>query len=259
MRGFLQNYLNREFSLGEQLLSPSTSLAHAMWDGSDHLATGMAKASQCIRKVVSQSGEDVQAELLLSVMTELTGQELGCQHLAHRMRLQPRVILELLGAAEMAGLWHHLKCFGRPDDLVNKRSKGYIADVSLACQIFNIAEPAMMNQHRSWGALFETFIVNLLIKQLPSEVAIFYWRTADGGAEVDIVLQRGRTLYPIEVKGAVHVSESNARKIAIFGRYYEGDYEIAPGLVVYAGQRYYSFNDGVIAVPWSLLADGIVF
>lgn len=257
MKNFLQDYLDRNLPSSEQLVTPLASLSHVMWDGGDRMTDGLVKAGRCVRRVFGAADDEVDPALLLSVMTELTAQELGCQHLAHRMRLQPRLILELLGAAELEGIWHHLKCFGRADALINDRSKGYMADVALACQVFKMSSPSLMNQHRSWGALFETFIVDLLIKHLPSDVSIFYWRTVDGSAEVDIVLQRGRVLYPIEVKSAVHVSESNARKIEIFGRYYEGDYEIAPGLVVYAGQRYYNLNDGVIAAPWALIAGAV--
>ncbi len=253
MDDFLVKYFNRAMPLSEKEVISPVSLAHVVWDGGDHAMTALALATQCIEKVLGPE-PSIDAELLLTVMTELTAQELGCQHLAHRLRLHPRKILQLLGAAELAGIWHHLKCFGREDILINDRSKGYMADVSLACQMFKIADTSSISLHRSWGAIFETFIVDLLIKKLPSDANIFYWRTVDGSAEVDIVLQRGKVLYPIEVKSAVHVSESNARKIDIFGRYYEADYEIAPGLVVYAGERYYAFSGGVIAVPWALLA-----
>jgi hypothetical protein len=53
-----------------------------------------------------------------------------------------------------------------------------------------------------FGALFETAMVCELRKQaatLATPPVFHHWRTA-GGAEVDVVLERDGTLFPIEIK-----------------------------------------------------------
>ncbi|MDQ5890706.1 MAG: uncharacterized protein QG604_580 [Candidatus Dependentiae bacterium] len=249
---FLERYLSQTLSTEEQVIEFPVSLEHTVWDGKNTRDAAITAVMKCISVVFDEPTTD-DATLLLTVMSELTGQELSCEHLSHRMHMQPYIVLHMLGAVELAGIWRHLKCFNREDEIVNDKSKGYLVDVGLACQMFAISNPVAIVEHRSWGALFETFVVNRLAQQLPDDTHIFYWRTAHGSAEVDVVLQRGKVLYPIEIKSAVHVSVSNARKIEIFTRYYEADYQIAPGLVIYTGNRYYAMENGVFAVPAAMI------
>jgi len=247
----LLDYLNNHI-LADRLLVPEESLAHAVWDG---VLRKKEVTTQLYAALVSR-GIVVDHEILerlVAVMAELTGQSLSCSHLSHRMGLPPKEVLKMLGVAELAGMWRHITSFDRSDTEVEDKSKGYLYDAGFAAELLGVASPAELDQHRSWGALFETFVVNRLFRVMPADCKLFYWRTANGMAEVDVILQRGSVLYPIEIKSTIHASLSNAKKIAVFNDLYAGSYIVAPGLIVYAGSSIYHLGANVFAVSWAAL------
>jgi len=249
---FLQEYLEQRLSEHRVEVSPKVSLEHSIWDGRQALSALGDQLLGVVQAQVAQADLDL-VQRVLGVIGELSGQELSCAHLAHSMGLSPKLALRLLGAMENAGLWRHVKCFDRENILVDDKSKGYLLNTGILCETLDILDPVLVREHRAWGAIFETFIVQRVASLLPPDARLFYWRTVHGRAEVDIVLTYRGVLYPIEVKSAQHVSLSNARKIEIFTRYYEKTHEVAPGLVVYTGAHYYPLNEGIFAVPWSLI------
>ena len=248
----MSDYLAGHLPEEEKVFKPIQSLAHTVWDGrSSVTAAQVALAAAFERYAVVADQETIYK--LLVLMADLTGQELSCSHLSHHMGMPPKEVLKMLAAAKLAGIWRHISCFDRQDEEVNDKSKGYLASVGLAAELLGITTPADLEVHRSWGALFEGFIINTLLAQLPQDIRLFYWRTTHGMAEVDVVMVRGTTLYPVEIKSAVHASLSNAKKIALFSNFYHANYQVAPGIIAYAGDRYYRLGEGVFALPWSAL------
>jgi|GEM_PF-6676406 len=249
---FLRGYWNQIVPDATRSFEAPGLLEHVIWNGVD---TKEAILEQVLAAVVPRdSGFTVSSALrLLDVIAELSGQELGCEHLAHKLGELPHTSLQYLGMLELAGLWRHVPCFERKDPLMNHKSKGYMTSTTALCQYVGVSSPEVMRLHPAWGAIFETFIVMRVIASLPVDAHIFYWRTAHGGFEVDIVVQRGNVLFPIEVKSAVRVSLANTRKIQVFSDYYRDAYRVAPGLVVYTGAVYYALGPQLYAVPWMIV------
>jgi predicted AAA+ superfamily ATPase len=76
---------------------------------------------------------------------------------------------------------------------------------------------------------------------------LFHWRTHKG-AEVDIVIQDGDALLPIEVKATSQPSTRDLASIRRFMTEYE-DRAIG-GLFLHTGQDVFWVSDRVLAVPW---------
>ena len=98
--------------------------------------------------------------------------------------------------------------------------------------------------------MFETWAVNFIHRQvldLAAAPEIYHWRTS-GGAEVDLLLERDRQYYPIEIKCKSKLSNHDTRGIRSFRETYK---KILPGLIIYTGDRCYRINSLAIAVPWN--------
>jgi hypothetical protein len=83
---------------------------------------------------------------------------------------------------------------------------------------------------------------------LRAKPQLFHWRS-HGGAEVDLVLERDGTLFPIEIKLTSRPSRNDARGIAAFRNTYP-QAGIAPGLVICAVDTPLRLSDTVVALPW---------
>lgn len=83
-----------------------------------------------------------------------------------------------------------------------KTPKLYFLDTGLAAWLLGVQEPGQLATHPLKGPLFETWVVAELLKRrfnrgLPSN--LFFWRDRSG-REVDVVMDQGRRLAPVEIK-----------------------------------------------------------
>jgi predicted AAA+ superfamily ATPase len=83
-----------------------------------------------------------------------------------------------------------------------KTPKLYFYDTGLACRLMSLQNAEQIKTHPQRGALFETFVVNELLKArlhqaLPDN--LFFWRD-QSGTEVDVLIDQGNRLDPVEIK-----------------------------------------------------------
>jgi len=83
-----------------------------------------------------------------------------------------------------------------------KTPKLYFYDTGLACALLNLRNLNDLNRHFAKGALFENFVINEVIKNrlnrnlLPK---VYFWNAA-GAHEIDLLLDQGGQLFPVEIK-----------------------------------------------------------
>lgn len=122
------------------------------------------------------------------------GNDCGISHVTARSWLsilEAGYILHLLQP-------HHIN-FGKR---LVKAPKLYFHDTGLAAYLQGIRDPDHLSIHPSRGALFETFVIGELLKHrynhgLPSN--LYFWRN-NVGDEVDVLVEEGGALQPVEIK-----------------------------------------------------------
>ena len=83
-----------------------------------------------------------------------------------------------------------------------KTPKLYFYDTGLASWLLSIQNMEQLNIHPLRGALFECFIISEILKSRYNEGItsnLYFWRDR-GGTEVDLLVDNGLTLQPIEIK-----------------------------------------------------------
>ncbi len=83
-----------------------------------------------------------------------------------------------------------------------KSSKIYFYDTGLLCWLLGIQEAKQLETHPLRGSIFETFIVSELIKakfNRMKNAGFYFWRDSNGN-EIDVVVEYGNKLMPIEIK-----------------------------------------------------------
>jgi hypothetical protein len=135
-----------------------------------------------------------------------------------------------------------------------KTPKLYFCDTGLAGWLLGIREPAQMAFHAQRGALFENLVVAEFLKArlhqgLPPD--LHFWRDSQG-LEVDLLVEKGGTLHPVEVKSAQTIAtdyfDTLAKWSALAGR------TDAPAWLVYGGDT--TLRHGPVeVVPWRGLAE----
>ena len=140
------------------------------------------------------------------------------------------------------------------DKRVVKSPKLYFYDPGLAAWLLGVQSADQLATHPLRGGLVESWVVAELLKaryQRGLEDALYFWRE-HGGREVDVVVDRGLELVPIEVKSGQTVARDFFTGL---GRWREVAGEQAGrGWLVYGGDRRES-RTGVEVLPWSRIGE----
>jgi len=90
-----------------------------------------------------------------------------------------------------------------------KSPKLYFYDTGLACLLAGIQHAEQLTMHSMRGALFETWVVSELIKNRFNQGLLsnlYFWRDSQGH-EIDILLEEGEQLIPVEVKAGQTIAD----------------------------------------------------
>jgi len=134
-----------------------------------------------------------------------------------------------------------------------KRPKVYFVDVGTLCYLVGLRDPEHAAAGPMGGAIFETAVVAEIVKTIihrGEEPQVYFWRTASG-TEVDLVVETGGRLVPIEVKLSATPRPPMAAGIRTFQQMF-GD-RATGGYVVHPGDIRLPLAPGVIAVPFAEL------
>ena len=175
---------------------------------------------------------------LLRMLAARHGQVLNVSALARDFGMRAGGVGGFLDLLEGAFLWHRMEPY---TSNIGKRlvrsPKAWIADSGLLHALLDIAGFDDLDVHPSVGPSFEGWVVQNLLAQaalLDYAPRFHHWRT-HAGAEVDIVLEHGRRLYPIEVKRGTRVHPYDLRGMSSF---LESFKDTAPfGVVLYNGPQ----------------------
>lgn len=89
-----------------------------------------------------------------------------------------------------------------------KTPKLYFLDTGLLCFLLHIRRAQELVQHAARGAVFESFVLSEIIKAFANAgqtPAVYFWRDSHG-QEVDLLIDFGETLLPLEIKSGQTVA-----------------------------------------------------
>lgn len=134
-----------------------------------------------------------------------------------------------------------------------KTPKVYFMDVGTLCHLAGLKDPEHAASGPMGGAIMETAVVSEVVKTLTHrgvDPHVYFWRTT-AGTEVDIVVDTGHGLVPIEVKLSGTPRPAMASAIQTFRKDF-GD-KALPGYVVHPGDVTLPLGAGVTALPYAEL------
>ncbi len=131
-----------------------------------------------------------------------------------------------------------------------KTPKLYFSDTGLLCFLLSLRSANNLTSHPLYGNIFETFIVSELYKRIAhtgTSPQLFFWRDRTGN-EIDILLESGNKLLPIEIKAAKTYHEDFFSTIKHFCNFSEAK----KGYVLYNGELLYQ-NTPFPVIPWWMM------
>ena len=138
-----------------------------------------------------------------------------------------------------------------------KTPKLYFIDTGLAAWLLGVREQEQLNFHAQRGALFENLVVTEFLKarfNRGQQADLHFWRDSKG-LEVDLLLDDGITLKPVEIKSGQTIVADSLTSLKKWCELSDGSDR--PAWLVYGGTSELA-NGNISIVPWRKLASEIV-
>ncbi|MEM9051643.1 MAG: ATP-binding protein [Bacteroidota bacterium] len=173
-------------------------------------------------------------ERFLRLCAGRAGQLLNKNNLSIEVGVDNKTIDSWLSVLESSFIIHLLKPhYQNFNKRVVKMPKLYFYDTGLLCSLLGIQAENHLISHPLKGNLFENFIVGEFLKaqfNLGNRDRLFFWRDSKGN-EIDLILDKGNGLYPIEIKSGQTITESYFKGL----NYWNTMTNSSGGTVIYAG------------------------
>ena len=130
-----------------------------------------------------------------------------------------------------------------------KSPKLYFLDSGLLCCLLRIRSPDDLRIHAARGAVFESWVVSEAVKNYVHrglEPDVSFWRDSSGH-EVDLVIERGKDLAPVEAKSGETFASDFLDGIRYWRELTGGKDQ--PAALVYGGETSY-VREGVVVMSW---------
>ena len=98
---------------------------------------------------------------------------------------------------------------------LRKQPRLHFLDTGLVCYLLGIRDGVTLERHPLRGAIFESFVASELIKAFAAmrrDAPLFFWRDA-AGREIDMLIDAGERLIPLEIKSGQTVPPDALRTL----------------------------------------------
>ena len=137
-------------------------------------------------------------------VASISGEQLSYTTLAEFCGMDVNTTKRWVSILETSGLVYLLQpYYNNYNKRLVKTPKIYLLDTGLLCYLSGWNTPQQLVSGARWGHIFETFVVGEIIKGYYNDgktlLNLYYYRDKEKN-EVDLVIEEGDMLYPIEIK-----------------------------------------------------------
>ena len=185
----------------------------------------------------------------LGAVAARTGQLLNYASLARDVEVDNKTVKSWLSILEASGLVYLLQPYHRNlTKRLVKTPKLYFLDTGLAAYLTKWPDAESMEAGSMSGAILETWLFAEILKSYwhnGLEANLFFYRDTDQ-REVDLLLEVGDTLYPVEFKKTASPSQNVARQFTALDKLGK---TIGAGAVICFVERDIPLSQAVTAIP----------
>jgi len=134
----------------------------------------------------------------------LSGEMLNLNTIGEICGKDSKTVKSWLSVLESSGLVYFLEpYYNNFNKRLIKTPKMYFLDTGLACWLLGWNTPEQLTNGAMWGHVFESFVFAEILKSYYNDGIVkpplYYYRDKDKN-EIDLLIEDGSTLYPIEIK-----------------------------------------------------------
>ena len=185
----------------------------------------------------------------------LSGEQLNIVNLADLCGMNVNTVKNWLSVLETSGLIYFLQpYYNNFNKRLVKTPKLYFLDTGLACFLGGWNTPEQLINGAKWGHVFETYVVGEVLKSYfndgITDPPLYYYRDKEKN-EIDLIIEEGGKLYPVEIKTTTDPNKSMVLPFAVLKRI--PDKIIAEGAIVCLAKEVLPFAENLWIIPVDMI------
>lgn len=195
-------------------------------------------------------GRTIEFYNFLQYIAVRTAQEVNYNSIAGDIGIDSKTAKNWISILEASGIIYLLQpYYSNLSNRIIKSPKLYFMDTGLCSYLAKYPNAETLEVGALGGAIFETFVVSEIIKNLTSHgidprMRLYYYRDKEQ-KEIDLVYVEGDTLYPVEIKKGVSPSNPD-KNFDVLQKYSKG---VAKGIVLCMSKSLQPINKNCWLVP----------
>jgi predicted AAA+ superfamily ATPase len=188
-------------------------------------------------------------ERFMKLCAARVSQELNLSSLSVDAGVDVKTIQSWMGVLETSFIIYlHRPHFKNYKKRIVRRPKIYFYDTGLVCALLGLKKELHLEDHAMYGHLFENLVITEMLKKRYNNGEVnnlYFWRE-NSGYELDVLVDTGRGLFPVEIKSA-QTFRDNFTKNIDFWKKLTGT---KGGAVVYDGRQEFVSKDKIQILNW---------
>ena len=188
-------------------------------------------------------------EKFIRILAGRTAQELNLTSISNDCGVDVKTIQSWVSVLETSYIIFLLKPHHKNfNKTIVKRPKLFFYDTGIVCSLLGITSIDQVNSHPLKGSLFETMVVSEQVKRQSFSSKsgnLFYWRDKTGH-EIDLLIERAESIYPIEIKSASTLNTDFFKNLIYYGNLSK----VKESALLYAGNETQNRSDGIKVMNW---------
>ena len=221
----------------------------ALWHAS-YIQTYLERDVRALRQV----GDLTQFQSFLRALAARTGQLLNLADLSRDLGIALNTCKAWLSVLEAPFQVIMLRpYFASVGKRLVKTPKVYFSDTGTLCHLAGLKDPEHAASGPMGGAIFETAVLSEITKTLINrgeQPHLYFWRTS-AGTEVDIIIETGGKLIPVEVKLSATPRPAMASGLNTFRKDFRK--KAGAGFLVHPGDVRLPLGQDIVAIPFTAL------
>ncbi len=200
-------------------------------------------------------GELSRFNRFMGLVADLHGKILNKTDLANKADVSFQTVERWLSVLESSSLIYLLRPFAaNTSKRLTKAPKLYFLNSGLVARLKGYESATELEKSRDAGAFFEGFVVAEVVKSFLNVngimPALSFYRDSNGN-EIDLIIEKGGELYPVEIKKAEIARETDSKAFSQLDAF--ADYDRKPGVVICQTRDRLPMKEGAWALPVTYL------
>lgn len=170
---------------------------------------------------LSQVADELQFLQFIRATAARTGNLVNYSDLAHDVGISEVTAKKWLSLMVTSGLVYLLPPYSaNVEKRVIKTPKLYFVDTGLAAHLTHWSSPEVLRDGAMAGNIYETWVVGEILKSYANagvDAPMYFYRDKDK-MEIDLILCRDRTIYPIEIKKTASPGSEDVKNFGVVRR-----------------------------------------